>query len=207
MASFCQLLQRRYAGALDDRAQQYIGFAVDGATRMQSLINDLLGFSRIGRVHNATQPVDLNRIVAQAEDSLALTIEENGARIIRPELPTVAGDPTLLTMLWQNLIGNAIKFRRPDHPPVIEITADHDDGIWTFAITDNGIGIDPDYAEKIFVIFQRLHPRDSYPGTGIGLAVCKKIVEHHGGHITLDASYRQGARLQFTLPGSGLDRS
>jgi signal transduction histidine kinase len=200
IASFCQLLQRRYAGALDERAQQYIGFAVDGATRMQSLINDLLGFSRIGRVHNATQPVDLNRIVEQVEESLALAIEESSAQIIRPDLPTVVGDPTLLTMLWQNLIGNAIKFRRPEHPPVVQITAEHDDGVWTFAVKDNGIGIDPDFAGKIFVIFQRLHPRDSYPGTGIGLAVSKKIVEYHGGHITLDPSYRRGACLQFTLP-------
>ncbi len=200
VASFCQLLQRRYAGALDERAQQYIGFAVDGATRMQVLINDLLGFSRIGRVHNATQPVDLNRIVAQAEESLALAIEECGAQVIRPELPTVSGDATLLTMLWQNLIGNAIKFRRPEHPPIVHITAEADDGVWTFAVKDNGIGIDPEFAGKIFVIFQRLHPRDSYPGTGIGLAVCKKIVEHHGGDITLDTSHRQGACLRFTLP-------
>jgi signal transduction histidine kinase len=202
VASFCQLLQRRYAGALDERAQQYIGFAVDGASRMQSLINDLLAFSRIGRVHKAVQPVDLNQTVAQAEESLALAIGESGARIVRPALPTVPGDATLLTMLWQNLIGNAIKFRRPGQAPLIHITAGADDGVWTFAVEDNGIGIDPDFAGKIFVIFQRLHPRDSYPGTGIGLAMCKKIVEHHGGEITLDSSYRQGARLVFTLAGA-----
>ncbi|GAA3342355.1 sensor histidine kinase [Amorphoplanes nipponensis] len=199
VASFCQLLQRRYAGALDERAQQYISFAVEGATRMQSLINDLLGFSRIGRVHNATQPVDLDLVVAQVEDGLALAIAESGARIVRPALPTVHGDATLLTMLWQNLIGNAIKFRRPQGEPVIHITAAQADGVWTFAVQDNGIGVDPEFAGKIFVIFQRLHPRDSYPGTGIGLAVCKKIVEYHGGHIALDPAYREGARLTFTL--------
>ena len=200
VASFCQLLQRRYAGVLDDRAQQYIAFAVEGASRMQNLINDLLAFSRIGRMHNATQPVDLNVIVAQAEDSLALAIRESGARIERPSLPTVPGDATLLTMLWQNLIGNAVKFRRPDRPPLVRITAVQDNGSWTFAVQDNGIGVDPEFASKIFVIFQRLHPRDSYPGTGIGLAVCKKIVEYHGGHIALDPAYQDGAGLVFTLP-------
>jgi signal transduction histidine kinase len=200
VASFCQLLQRRYAGGLDDRAQQYIAFAVEGATRMQNLINDLLAFSRIGRMHNATRPVDLNVVVAQAEDSLALAIRESGARIERPSLPTVPGDATLLTMLWQNLIGNAVKFRRPDRPPLVRITAVPGNGSWTFAVQDNGIGVDPEFASKIFVIFQRLHPRDSYPGTGIGLAVCKKIVEYHGGHIALDPAYRDGAGLLFTLP-------
>jgi signal transduction histidine kinase len=200
VASFCQMLQRRYADALDDRAQQYIGFAVDGATRMQRLINDLLTFSRIGRVYDGKQAVDLNEVVDRVEDSLAVSIGETGARIVRPKLPTVAGDVTLLTMLWQNLLGNAIKFRRPGEPPRVEITATETDDGWTFAVSDNGIGIDPEFADKIFVIFQRLHPRDRYEGTGIGLAVCKKVIEHHGGEIELDPSYGEGARLVFTLP-------
>ncbi len=200
VASFCQMLQRRYADSLDDRARQYIGFAVDGATRMQQLINDLLAFSRIGRVYDNRADVDLDRVLDQVEEILALTVAESGARIERPPLPTVTGDPTLLTMLWQNLIGNAVKFRRPDEPPVITVTVTAEDDLWRLAVQDNGIGIDPEFGDKIFVIFQRLHPRESYPGTGIGLALCKKIVEYHGGTIRLDDTYRDGARLIFTLP-------
>ncbi|XVV08738.1 sensor histidine kinase [Actinoplanes sp. CA-131856] len=199
VASFCQMLQRRYAGQLDDRAQQYIGFAVDGATRMQQLINDLLAFSRIGRMYDDRGPVDLDELVGRVEDTLALTIEETGAEIVRPKLPTVPGDATLMTQLWQNLLGNAIKFRRPDVPPRVVITVDEDEEKYTFAVQDNGIGIEPEFADKIFVIFQRLHPRDVYSGTGIGLAICKKIVEHHGGQIRLDTASTDGARIEFTL--------
>lgn len=200
VASFCQMLQRRYSDAIDERGQQYIAFAVDGATRMQRLITDLLTFSRIGRVYDGTLPVDLNDVVKQVEQDLATTITDSGAQITRPALPTVPGDTTLLTMLWQNLISNAIKFRHPDRAPHIAITATDNDGTWTFTVRDNGIGIDPEYADKIFVIFQRLHPRDQYPGTGIGLAVCKKVVEFHGGTIRLDEA-TDGASLTFTLPG------
>jgi signal transduction histidine kinase len=200
VASFCQMLQRRYAGQLDDRAQQYIGFAVDGATRMQQLINDLLAFSRIGRMYDDRKPVDLDEVVGRVEDTLALTIEETGAEITRPALPTVPGDATLLTQLWQNLLGNAIKFRKPDVLPRVTVTVAEDAEKYTFAVEDNGIGIEAEFADKIFVIFQRLHPRDVYSGTGIGLAICKKIVEHHGGQIHLDTSYTAGARLEFTLP-------
>ena len=202
VASFCQMLQRRYAGSLDARAQQYITFAVDGATRMQQLINDLLAFSRIGRLYDASRPVDLGKVVDDVTHTLALSIEESGARITRPPLPTVMGDPTLLTMLWQNLLGNAVKFRHPERPPVVEITAVESDGCWTFAVKDNGIGIAPEFAEKVFVIFQRLHPREAYAGTGIGLAICKKIVEHHGGAIRLDEAHSPGACLTFTLPAA-----
>ena len=202
VASFCQMLQRRYAGELDDRAQQYISFAVDGATRMQRLINDLLTFSRIGRVYDGRRPVDLNEIVDQAA---ALTIEQDGAGIDRPELPAVPGDPTLLTMLWQNLLSNAVKFRHPDRQPHVTVTvtapAADGAGLWTFIVRDNGIGIDPQFADKIFVIFQRLHTREQYTGTGIGLAICKRVVEHHGGSIRLDESYTGGAGFVFTLPG------
>ena len=205
VASFCQMLQRRYADALDERAQQYIGFAVDGATRMQQLINDLLSFSRIGRFYDARHPVRLDAVLDDVERALALAIEETGAVLIRSPLPTVLGDTTLLTMLWQNLIGNAIKFRRPDEPPRITIDATEHDGLWHFSVADNGIGIEPEFADKIFVIFQRLHPRDAYPGTGIGLAVCKKIVEHHGGTIRLDDGYTGGARILCTLPAGGDD--
>ncbi|MFG2103462.1 ATP-binding protein [Micromonospora echinaurantiaca] len=200
VASFCQMLQRRYGDQLDDRARQYIGFAVDGATRMQELINDLLAFSRIGRVYSDLREVDLAEAFEQAAANLSGAVEEAGAEITRDPLPTVQGDPTLLTMLWQNLLGNAVKFRSPERDPQVRVTvADTPDG-WSFTVEDNGIGIDPRYAEKIFVIFQRLHPRGSYPGTGIGLAMCKKIVEHHGGTLSLDETYTGGARFRFTLP-------
>ncbi|MBG0564225.1 CHASE3 domain-containing protein [Actinoplanes sp. NEAU-A11] len=200
VASFCQMLQRRYADALDERAQQYIGFAVDGATRMQRLINDLLAFSRIGRVYDGNRPVDLNDVLDQVEQILAARVDETGARIVRPPLPTVPGDATLLTMLWQNLLSNALKFHHPDRPPQVEITATDTGGIWTFTVRDNGIGIDPQFADKIFVIFQRLHSREEYSGTGIGLAICKRVVEYHGGTIELDRTYTGGAGLTFTLP-------
>ncbi|UQU62452.1 ATP-binding protein [Couchioplanes caeruleus] len=202
VASFCQMLQRRYAGALDDRAQQYITFAVDGATRMQQLINDLLAFSRIGRLYDASRPVDLDEVLDGVQQTLALSIAESGAEITRPPLPTVVGDPTLLSLLWQNLLGNAMKFRHPERAPKVEIEAAQAQGWWTFSVKDNGIGIAPEFADKIFVIFQRLHPREAYAGTGIGLAICKKIVEHHGGTIRLDAAHSPGACLTFTLPAA-----
>ncbi|MGN9810138.1 sensor histidine kinase [Micromonospora sp. BQ11] len=200
VASFCQMLQRRYDDQLDDRARQYIGFAVDGASRMQELINDLLTFSRIGRVYAELREVELAAAFAQAEANLSRAVEEAGAGITCDPLPVVHGDPTLLTMLWQNLLGNAVKFRHPDRAPAVSVTVDDADGFWSFAVADNGIGIDPRYADKIFVIFQRLHPRGTYPGTGIGLAVCKKIVEYHGGTLSLDETYTGGARFVFTLP-------
>ncbi|MDT0531677.1 ATP-binding protein [Micromonospora sp. DSM 115977] len=200
VASFCQMLERRYADQLDDRARQYIGFAVDGASRMQELINDLLTFSRIGRVYGELREVDLAEVFAQAESNLSRAVDESGATITRDPLPTVRGEPTLLTMLWQNLLGNAVKFRSPDRAPLIRVTVTDTPQDWSFAVEDNGIGIDPRYAEKIFVIFQRLHPRGTYPGTGIGLAVCKKVVEFHGGTLSLDEAYRDGTRFVFTMP-------
>ncbi|MEU9748286.1 ATP-binding protein [Streptomyces niveus] len=203
VASFCQLLEKRYADQLDDRAAQYIGFAVDGAKRMQILINDLLTFSRVGRVQDAQEPVALDAALDRAVRNLSVTIEETGAVLERPaELPEVVGDPMLLTMLWQNLVGNAVKFRRPDREPRVAVTVDRDDeaGFWTFTVTDNGIGIAEEFAEKVFVIFQRLHARDAYAGTGIGLSLCKKVVEHSGGRIWIDTAHTDGARIAFTLP-------
>ncbi|MEH1102377.1 sensor histidine kinase [Micromonospora sp. CPCC 205561] len=200
VASFCQMLERRYADQLDDRARQYIGFAVDGASRMQELINDLLTFSRIGRVYAEQREVDLAEVLAQAEANLSRAVEEAGATITHDPLPTVRGEPTLLTMLWQNLLGNAVKFRSPDRAPLVRVTVAETPEGWSFAVEDNGIGIDPRYAEKIFVIFQRLHPRGAYPGTGIGLAICKKVVEHHGGTLSLDEAYQGGTRFVFTMP-------
>lgn len=203
VASFCQLLEKRYGDQLDDRAAQYIGFAVDGAKRMQVLINDLLAFSRVGRVQDAQEPVALDAALDRALRNLSVTIEETGAVLERPaELPEVVGDPTLLTMLWQNLVGNAVKFRRPDRDPRVAVTVDREaaPGFWTFTVTDNGIGIAEEFAEKVFVIFQRLHARDAYAGTGIGLSLCKKVVEHSGGRIWIDTAHTDGTRIAFTLP-------
>ncbi|MEV6781374.1 ATP-binding protein [Streptomyces sp. NPDC051098] len=200
VSSFTQLLQRRYAGQLDDRADQYIGFAVDGANRMQRLINDLLAFSRVGRVHNQQEVVDLETVADGTVEALSVAIEESGAEITRDPLPTVVGDATQLGMLWQNLIANAVKFRSPDRNPRIHVEARRDGDTWRFAVTDNGIGIGPEFAEKVFVIFQRLHTKDAYPGNGIGLAMCKKIVEFHGGTIAIDTTHSKGTRIQFTLP-------
>ncbi|MFE9680719.1 ATP-binding protein [Streptomyces sp. NPDC006285] len=199
VSSFTQLLQRRYGGQLDSRADQYIDFAVDGANRMQVLINDLLDFSRVGRLHNAHQSVDLDKVLERTLSALSVGIEEAGAVITHDPLPTLVADPTQLGMLWQNLIGNAVKFRRPGVAPKIHITAAEEDDLWRFTVTDNGIGIAPEYTDKIFVIFQRLHTKDAYAGSGIGLAMCKKIVEFHGGTIAVDPTYHDGARFTFTL--------
>ncbi|MFF1699418.1 CHASE3 domain-containing protein [Streptomyces sp. NPDC058257] len=207
VASFCQLLDKRYGDALDDRAKQYIDFAVDGAKRMQVLINDLLTFSRVGRLNDARVPVDLDQSLSKALANLDASVQDTGALVERPgNLPEIIGDPTLLTMLWQNLVGNAVKFHHPERPPRIRITCEEDEssGTWNLRVTDNGIGIPQEFAEKVFVIFQRLHGRDTYGGTGIGLALCKKIVEHHGGHIWVDSGYAGGTRICFTLP-SGTD--
>jgi signal transduction histidine kinase len=202
IATFCQLLAKRYGDVLDERGAQYIHFAVDGATRMQGLINDLLSYSRVGRLYDARRPVNLELKLDKALQNLAATFEETGAVVERPDsLPQIVGDPTLLSLLWQNLIGNAIKFRHPDRPPVIRVECEQvSEKEWRFCVMDNGIGVEPEFADKIFVIFQRLHSREAYSGTGIGLAMCKKIVENHGGHIWLDTSHiGDGARICFTL--------
>ncbi|MFD3555803.1 ATP-binding protein [Streptomyces goshikiensis] len=199
VSSFTQLLQRRYGGQLDARADQYIEYAVDGANRMQTLINDLLDFSRVGRVHHTYESIDLGSVMERTLSALSVGIEESGAVITHDELPTLVADPTQMGMLWQNLIGNAVKFRRPGETPQIHVSAEREGELWRFAVTDNGIGIAPEYAEKVFVIFQRLHTKDAYHGSGIGLAMCKKIVEFHGGTIGIDPAYTDGTRITFTL--------
>ncbi|GID96143.1 ATP-binding protein [Amorphoplanes digitatis] len=199
VASFCQLLQRRYAGKLDERADQYIGFAVDGAQRMQQLINDLLAFSRIGRLTAGFTDVDLDRVLTEVRSQL----EGRGgadAEIVWAGLPTVEGEEPLLTTLFVNLIGNSLKFRRPGVPPVVTVSAELQEQEWRINVRDNGIGIEAEFADKVFVIFQRLHARDAYEGTGIGLAIVKKIVEYHGGRIWLDHDVAEGASIYFTLP-------
>ena len=200
VASFCQLLQRRYVGQLDARADQYIEFAVDGARRMQALIADLLDYSRVGRLEPEPVLVSCASALSEARVNLAAEIRATGAVIETAELPFVRAEFSLLTSLFQNLIGNAVRFRSA-RPPVIRITVTEQvDGFWLFSVADNGIGIEAEYAERIFVIFQRLHGRSEYDGTGIGLAMCRRIVEHYGGRIWLDTTYQGGANFCFTLP-------
>ncbi len=199
VASFTQLLQRRYSGQLDARADQYIEFAVDGAKRMQALINDLLTYSRVGRSAREPALVSSDAALAQARNNLAASIEETGATIETGHLPLVLAELTLLTAVFQNLLSNALKFNG-GKPPRIVITTTRDEPFWLFSFTDNGIGIEPEYAERIFVIFQRLHERTTYPGTGIGLAMIRKIIEYFGGRIWLDTTYAEGSRFLFTLP-------
>jgi signal transduction histidine kinase len=200
VANFCQLLERQYGERLDDRAREYISYAVDGAKRMQELIADMLVLSRVGRSTESFVPVDTNAALAAAMRLLEDRIVESGGGVGHSELPVVLGDPTLLASLFKNLIGNAIKYRG-EAPPLVVVTAvpGPEEHMWTFSVADNGIGIDPQYAERIFAIFQRLHLRDAYPGTGIGLALCRKIVEFHGGRIWLDTSVSPGATFRFTL--------
>jgi signal transduction histidine kinase len=199
VASFCQMLERRYHGQLDERADQYIAFAVDGAKRMQLLINDLLAFSRVGRVTSPQTDVELDACLSSALRSLEVLIEETGADVRADPLPTVHGESGLLTLLLQNLIGNAVKFRA-DAAPRIRLTVGRDGDAWEFACSDNGIGIEQQYAERVFVIFQRLHPKERYEGTGIGLAMCKKIVEYHGGRIWVEPGVEAGTTIRWTLP-------
>jgi signal transduction histidine kinase len=206
VTAFCQLIEKRYGDKLDERGTEYIAFAVDGAKRMQVLINDLLAFSRVGRLNLTHIDVDLDATLDEAIGNLETAIAESGAEIVREgrPLPRIKGDPTLLTMVWQNLIGNAVKFRRDGVAPRVEIECEQSSnepgGAWTLSVTDNGIGIPEEFSDKVFVIFQRLHGRDVYTGTGIGLALCKKIVEHHGGSIWIDNSFTGGTRFRFTIP-------
>lgn len=199
VSAYCAMLGESYKGKLGSDADEIIALAVDGAKRMQVLINDLLAFSRVGRGGHTHKQLDAGELVAEARASLSEALEESGGTMRISDLPTVQGDRALLVSVFQNLIANGLKFRGPD-PPVIEIEAHREGTEWQFACTDNGIGIEADYAERVFVIFQRLHPKEAYPGTGIGLAMSRKIIEHHGGRIWVDTDHVGGARVRFTLP-------
>jgi signal transduction histidine kinase len=203
ITGFTELLRRRYGNQLDERAEQYMDFAADGATRMQVLINDLLAFSRVGRTHEKFVPVRLEDALDDALANLDTLISETGAIIEADPLPTISGNRALLTAVFQNLISNAIKFRS-DQPPAIHIGCCRSDGSWLLNLVDNGIGIEPRFAERVFVIFQRLHTKEAYEGTGIGLAVCRKIVEFHGGQIWVDTDSRPGTRICWTFPVAGV---
>jgi signal transduction histidine kinase len=199
ITAYVHLLQTEYRGKLDPDADEFIGYAVDGAKRMQGLINDLLVYSRVGTRGKEFTPIDCNVVLARTLLNLKMAIDESGARVTQDHLPTVLGDEYQLGQLFQNLIGNAIKYRS-ERPPEIHVGCERRGEVWRFAVRDNGIGIDPEYIARIFVIFQRLHTRQEYPGTGIGLAVCKKIIERHRGQIWAESELGKGSTFYFTLP-------
>lgn len=199
VSSYMQLLSRRYGGKIDADADEFIGFAVDGAKRMQVLINDLLAYSRIGTRGREFEPVSCEEVLGLALVNLLTVIEETESVVTHDELPTVLADKTQLVQLFQNLISNAIKFRS-DQQPRVHVSAERKENEWIFSVKDNGIGIDPRYEDRIFEVFQRLHGRGKYSGTGIGLAICKKIVERHGGSIRLQSAEGEGATFYFSLP-------
>jgi two-component system, sensor histidine kinase and response regulator len=200
VAAYTQLLAERYHGKLDEQADKYIHYAVDGALRMQALIQDLLAFSRAGRPDMAMEPADCNLLVQEALKNLEVAVRESGATVNFECLPIITGNRAQLRQVFQNLIGNAIKFRG-SRPPRVEIRSEQEDADWLFSVSDNGIGIGPEHTNSIFVVFQRLHTRGEYPGNGIGLSICKKIIERHGGRIWVESHEGHGATFKFTLPG------
>ena len=199
VSSYTQLLARRYEGKLDAEADEFIGYAVDGANRMQILINDLLAYSRVDTRGEALAPTDTRSVFDVACANLMRAIEDSGAEVTSGELPSVLGDQSQLVQLFQNLLSNAIKFRRSEGPVKVHVGAERRDGEWLFSVRDNGIGMEPQYLERIFIIFQRLHVKGEYSGTGIGLAICKKIVERHGGKIWVESEPGKGSTFYFTL--------
>jgi signal transduction histidine kinase len=199
VTSYLQLLEHRHHAKLDQQGREFVGFAIDGAKRMEALIQDLLEYSRVDIRGRKFEPTNCEQVLAAAISNLKVAIEESGAEISHDPLPTVMADRVQLTQLFQNLIGNAIKFRG-SRPVKVVVNVERKDGEWLFVIRDNGIGIDPKDFTRIFVIFQRLHTRQEYPGTGMGLAICKKIVERHGGRIWVESTRGEGARFYFTLP-------
>ncbi len=201
VTSYVQLLARRYQGKLDSDADEFIGFAADGAIRMWKLINDLLAYSRVGTQGKELSPTDSEAVLAQSVDDLKVAIKENEALVTHDPLPVVMADRPQFGQLFQNLIGNAIKFRG-NEPPRVHVSASRNGNGWTFSVRDNGIGIAEEYSERIFIIFQRLHTRQEYAGTGIGLAICKKIVERHGGRIWVKSEIGKGATFYFILPAA-----
>jgi len=199
VTAYTQLLAERYRGKLDENADKFIGYASEGALRMQVLIQDLLAFSRVGRNGSTSNSVDCNAVMAEVLQTLSPAIRESGAVVTCGTLPTVWADRTQVAQVFQNLIGNAIKFRGKE-PPAVSVQAEKSGEQWQCSVSDNGIGIDSEYVEKIFVVFQRLHARDEYPGNGIGLAICKKIVERNGGKIWVESQPGCGSTFKFTLP-------
>jgi signal transduction histidine kinase len=203
VASYTELLAKRYSDRFDEAAQRYMGYAVDGAKRMQALINDLLAFSRITTQARPAEPTDIGEVIAEQIDNLAVAIDEAGATVtVEGEMPTLPVDRRQIGQVFQNLIANGIKFRGAD-PPHVRIGAtriDKAEPIWEFSVSDNGIGIAPEYHDRVFAVFKRLHTRGTYPGTGIGLSVVKKVIDRHGGTIRIESEEGRGATFVFTLP-------
>jgi signal transduction histidine kinase/HAMP domain-containing protein len=202
VSSYMQLFERKYKDQLDETANKYIDYAVDGAARMQRMVNDLLAYSRVMTRGKALETTDCEQAWSEALANLRKAVEETGAEVTHDPLPRVKADPAQLIQLFQNLIGNAVKYRREERPRV-HVSAVREEDRWLFSVRDNGIGIEPQYAERIFVIFQRLHGKGEYSGTGIGLAVCKKIVDRHGGRIWVESKYGRGSTFYFTIPDRG----
>lgn len=200
VSNYTQLLARRYRERLDADGLEFIDFAVDGAKRMQDLIHDLLSYARVGTRGKEFRAVAAEQIVADAMANLSGAIDEAGAEVVVDSLPTLVCDASQMAQVFQNLIGNAVKFRRPGTRPVVRISASRGRHAWTVEVADNGIGIEPKYFDRIFQMFQRLHGRGEYPGTGIGLALCKKIVERHGGRIRVESTPGVGTTFAFTIP-------
>ncbi|HWQ18816.1 MAG TPA: ATP-binding protein, partial [Methanotrichaceae archaeon] len=199
ISSYVQLLSRRYNGKLDKDADEFIAYAVDGTKRMQQLINDLLAYSRVGTRGTPPMPTDFEDVLSKAMANLKIAIEESGAVVTHDPLPTAMADELQMVQLFQNLMGNAIKFKSQETPK-IHVSARQNGDEWAFSVSDNGIGIDPQFHERIFVLFQRLHSREEFPGTGIGLTVSKKIVERHGGRIWLESEPGRGTTFYFSIP-------
>lgn len=197
--SFMELLKKRYDDQLDEKARSYIHYAVDGAERMTDRINDLLEYSRIGRKYTSFEAVDLNATLQEVRNTLEADIVETGARLSVDNLPTIQAVPVAMNMLFQNLISNALKYQQPGNTPVIEVNAREREEDWQFTVSDNGIGIDPEYHDQIFSVFKRLHPTEEYAGTGMGLAICKKIVEQHGGDIWVESGPDKGSLFHFRV--------
>lgn len=207
VASYAELLAERYRGRLDQSADKYIDYTLEGARRMQQLITDLLAFSRIGTQSRPMQPTDVTGILERVIRNVHALIEDSGATIVAGDLPTVVADESQLTQVFQNLVGNAVKFRSEERPPRVEVTAERRKGLWAFRVADNGIGIAPHHAERVFQMFQRLHERGRYDGSGIGLAIAKKIIERHGGRLWLESAVDEGSTFYFTIPDPEKRRS
>jgi len=199
ISSFLQLLKDRSDGRLDDDSNEFVQFAMEGSQRMHAMVNDLLAYARVSTDPRPFGLVDCGEALDQAVANLSLAIQESGATVERSSMPTLRGDQAQIVQVFQNLIGNAIKFRRPDVTPRISVHAERGNHEWIFSVEDNGIGLDPVFAERIFQVFQRLHARDRYPGTGIGLSLCKKIVERHRGRVWVESAPDEGSAFHFTL--------
>lgn len=199
VTSYVKLLERRYKDQLDSDADEFIAFAVDGATRMKGLIDDLLAYSQVVSRRRTFEPSGCSAALDTALTNLKVSVEQSGTVVTRDRLPTVLGDASQLTQVFQNLIGNAIKFRN-EQPPHVHVSCQQEEGEWVFSVRDNGIGIEPQHAERIFDVFQRLHSRQEFPGNGIGLAICKRIVEGHGGRIWTDSEPGRGSAFCFRIP-------